>query len=92
MKLFTLILTLTVGTVLALGTPAWSDKKKDEEGDIAALAKEAGAYGRLPGARAGMPRWPQFRRSCAPAGALRPIAFRLPIASLWARFCRRYCG
>ena len=41
MKLFTLILTLTVGTVLALGTPAWSDKKKDEEGDIAALAKEA---------------------------------------------------
>ena len=41
MKLFTLILTLTVGSVLALGTPAWSDKKKDEEGDVAALAKEA---------------------------------------------------
>ncbi len=41
MKLFTLILTLTVGSLLALGTPAWSDKKKDEEGDIAALAKEA---------------------------------------------------
>lgn len=41
MKLATVILTLTVGTVLALGSPAWSDKKKDEEGDIAALAKEA---------------------------------------------------
>jgi len=41
MKFLTLLLTLTVGTVLALGTPAWSDKKKDEEGEIAALAKEA---------------------------------------------------
>ena len=41
MKPAMLILTLTVGTVLALGTPAWSDKKKDEEGDVAALAKEA---------------------------------------------------
>lgn len=41
MKLLTLIMTLTVGTVLALGTPAWSDKKKDEEGEIAALAKDA---------------------------------------------------
>ena len=41
MKSLTLILTLVVGTVLALETPAWSDKKKGEEGDIAALAKEA---------------------------------------------------
>ncbi len=41
MKLLTLIMTLTVGTVLALGIPAWSDKKKDEEGEIAALAKDA---------------------------------------------------
>lgn len=41
MKSFTLILVLTVGTVLALGSPAWSDKKKDKEDDIAALAKEA---------------------------------------------------
>lgn len=41
MTYFNLILALTVGTVLALGTPAWSDKKKDEEGDIAALAKDA---------------------------------------------------
>jgi len=41
MKSLTLILTLAVGTVLALGTPAWSDKKKGEEGDVAALAKDA---------------------------------------------------
>jgi uncharacterized membrane protein YkoI len=41
MRLAILILTLTAGTVLALGTPAWSDKKKDEEGDIAHMAKEA---------------------------------------------------
>ena len=41
MKFLSLILTLTVGTVLALSFPAWSDKKKGEEGDIAALAKEA---------------------------------------------------
>lgn len=41
MKSFTLILVLAVGTVLALGSPAWSDKKKDKEDDIAALAKEA---------------------------------------------------
>jgi uncharacterized membrane protein YkoI len=41
MKFATLVLTLTVGTVLALGSPAWSDKKKDEEGDIATLAKDA---------------------------------------------------
>jgi uncharacterized membrane protein YkoI len=40
-KLLTLVMTLTVGAVLALGTPAWSDKKKDEEGEIAALAKDA---------------------------------------------------
>jgi len=41
MKPVLLILTLTVGTVFALGTPAWSDKKKDEEGEVAALAKDA---------------------------------------------------
>lgn len=41
MKFLTLILTLAAGTVLALGTPAWSDKKKDEDGDIAQLAKDA---------------------------------------------------
>src|SRR5215210_4918237 len=41
MRLSLLILTMMVGTVLALGTPAWSDKKKDEEGDITALAKDA---------------------------------------------------
>lgn len=41
MKSFSLILTLAVGTVLAFGTPAWSDKKQGEEGDTAALAKEA---------------------------------------------------
>jgi uncharacterized membrane protein YkoI len=40
-KLLTLVMTLTVGAVLALGTPAWSDKKKDEEGEVAALAKDA---------------------------------------------------
>jgi len=41
MKSLSLILALTVGTVLALGSPAWSDKKKDEGGDIAVLAKDA---------------------------------------------------
>ncbi|HEY5627597.1 MAG TPA: PepSY domain-containing protein [Nitrospira sp.] len=41
MKLLGLILTLAVGTVLAVNSPAWSDKKKDGEGDIAALAKDA---------------------------------------------------
>jgi uncharacterized membrane protein YkoI len=41
MKLSALIVTMTVGTVLALGTPAWSGKKKQEDGDISALAKEA---------------------------------------------------
>lgn len=41
MKSLTLILTLAVGTVFALGTPAWSDKKKGEEGDLATLAKDA---------------------------------------------------
>lgn len=41
MKLLGLILALAAGTVLALGTPAWSDKKKDKEEDVAALAKEA---------------------------------------------------
>lgn len=41
MKFFSLMLTLTIATVLSLDTPAWSDKKKDEEGDIATLAKDA---------------------------------------------------
>lgn len=41
MKYLSLILVLTVGTVVGLNSPAWSDKKKDGEGDIAALAKEA---------------------------------------------------
>ncbi|TKS61613.1 MAG: hypothetical protein EWM72_00361 [Nitrospira sp.] len=41
MKLLSLILVLTVGTVLAFGSPAWSDKKKGEEGNSAALAKDA---------------------------------------------------
>lgn len=41
MKSLTLVLTLAIGTVLALGTPAWSDKKKGEEADIATLAKDA---------------------------------------------------
>ncbi len=41
MKPFRLILTLAIGTVLAMGSPAWSDKKKDGEGDIATLAKDA---------------------------------------------------
>lgn len=40
MKSFTLMLTLAVVTVLALGTPAWSDKKKGEDGDVAALVKD----------------------------------------------------
>jgi len=40
-KLLGLILTLAIGTVLAVNSPAWSDKKKDGEGDIAALAKDA---------------------------------------------------
>ena len=38
MNIFTLILTVTVGTLLALGTPAWSD---DKEGKIADLLKDA---------------------------------------------------
>lgn len=41
MKLLSLILALTVGMVLAFGSPAWSDKKKGEEGDMTALAKDA---------------------------------------------------
>ncbi len=32
---------IAAGILLALASPAWSDKKKDEEGDIATLAKEA---------------------------------------------------
>ena len=38
MNIFTLILTVTVGTLLAIGTPAWSD---DKEGKIADLVKDA---------------------------------------------------
>jgi uncharacterized membrane protein YkoI len=38
MNIFTLILTVTVGTLLAIGTPAWSD---DKEGKIADLLKDA---------------------------------------------------
>ncbi len=41
MKSLSLIVVLTVGTVLALGPPAWSDKEEDEDGDIAALAKDS---------------------------------------------------
>lgn len=41
MKSYGLIPALTVGAVLALSPPAWSDKKKVEEGDIAALARDA---------------------------------------------------
>jgi uncharacterized membrane protein YkoI len=41
MKSLTLALALAVGTVLALGTPAWSDKKKEQDGDVAALVKDA---------------------------------------------------
>lgn len=41
MKLFSLILTLMIGTVLTAVTPAWSDKKKDGEDDVAALVKDA---------------------------------------------------
>lgn len=40
MRATVFILTLTAGTVLVLGTPAWSDKKKNHD-DIAQLAKEA---------------------------------------------------
>ncbi len=41
MKSPSLIVALTVGTVLALGSPAWSDKKKNDEGNTAALAIDA---------------------------------------------------
>jgi uncharacterized membrane protein YkoI len=41
MRLAVLTLALAVGAVLALGSPAWSDKKKDKDGDIAVMAKEA---------------------------------------------------
>ena len=41
MKSLTLVLALAVGTVLALGTPAWSDKKKEQDGNVAALVKDA---------------------------------------------------
>jgi uncharacterized membrane protein YkoI len=38
-----IIVAISVGIVLALGTPAWSDKdkKEKEEGNIAEMAKEA---------------------------------------------------
>lgn len=41
MKSLALVVALAVGTVLALGTPAWSDKKKEGEGDVSALVKDA---------------------------------------------------
>ena len=41
MKVWGFIIATAVGTVLVIGTPAWSDKKKDEEGDVSALAKDA---------------------------------------------------
>jgi uncharacterized membrane protein YkoI len=41
MKALSLIAVLTVGTVLVLGSPAWSDKEQDEDADIAALAKDS---------------------------------------------------
>lgn len=41
MKFLILSLAFAAGTVLVLGTPAWSDKKKDQDGDIATMAKEA---------------------------------------------------
>ncbi|MFO0707096.1 MAG: PepSY domain-containing protein [Nitrospira sp.] len=41
MKSLTLVLALAVGTVLALGTPAWSDKKKEKDSDVSALVKDA---------------------------------------------------
>ena len=40
MKSLSLIVILAVGTVLVLGSPAWSDKEEDD-GDIAALAKDS---------------------------------------------------
>ncbi|SPP65884.1 PepSY domain-containing protein [Nitrospira lenta] len=41
MKSLALIFTLAVGSVLTLGTPAWSDKKKGAEGEVATWAKDA---------------------------------------------------
>ena len=41
MTIWGFIIAMAVGTVLVIGTPAWSDKKKDEEGEIATLAKDA---------------------------------------------------
>lgn len=41
MKPTGLAVLVMVGIVLVLGSPAWSDKKKDGEGDVAALAKDA---------------------------------------------------
>ncbi len=41
MNWITLVVTLTVGSMFLLSTPAWSDKKKDEDGDVAALVKDA---------------------------------------------------
>ena len=35
-----LIVFLAVGTVVVLGSPAWSDNNKDDSGNVAALAKE----------------------------------------------------
>lgn len=45
MRLVGIVTAIAVGIVLALGTPAWSDKgkkeKEKEEGNIAEMAKEA---------------------------------------------------
>ena len=41
MKSATFMLGLAVGTVLVWGTPAWSDKKDEHRGGMAALAKDA---------------------------------------------------
>ncbi len=44
MKVWGIITALAVGSLLALGTPAWSDKgkkEKEEEGNVAELVKDA---------------------------------------------------
>lgn len=41
MKRFSLMLALAAGAVLLIGSPALSDKKKDADGEVAALAKDA---------------------------------------------------
>lgn len=41
MKRSSLMLALAAGAVLLIGSPALSDKKKDADGEVAALAKDA---------------------------------------------------